>query len=59
MKSIGVTLQRIYLTKNCKKNIVRHPAKLSNILGKTKRNRDVTSKCFISDKGNQVPIVLS
>ena len=32
MKSIGVTLQRTYLTKNCKKNIVRHPAKLSNIL---------------------------
>ena len=32
MKSIGVTLQRTYLTKNCKKNIVRNPAKLFNIL---------------------------
>ena len=34
MKSIGVTLQRIYLTKNCKKkkNNVRYPTKLSNIL---------------------------
>ena len=35
MKSIDVTLQRTYLTKNCKKNIVGHPAKLSNILGRT------------------------
>ena len=33
MKSIGVTLQRIYLTKNCKKkHCVRNAAKLSNIL---------------------------
>ena len=31
MKSIGVTLQRNYLTKNCKNNNLRHPAKLSYI----------------------------
>ena len=35
MKSIGVTLQRTYLTKNCKITIVRDPAKLSNILDLT------------------------
>ena len=35
MKSIGVTLQRTYLTGTAKRNIVRHPAKLSNILGLT------------------------
>ena len=33
MKSIGVTLQRTYLTKSAKGNIVQNPAKLSNILG--------------------------
>ena len=32
MKSIGVTLQRTYLTKNYKKKHCAHPAKLSNIL---------------------------
>ena len=33
MKSIGVTLQRTYLTKkNAKVTIMRHPAKLSYIL---------------------------
>ena len=36
MKSIDVTLQRTYLTKNAKRNIVRHPAKLSNILEEIK-----------------------
>ena len=33
MKPIGVTLQRTYLTKTAKITIVRHPAKLSYILG--------------------------
>ena len=33
MKSIGVKLQRTFLQKTAKRNIVRHPAKLSNILG--------------------------
>ena len=50
MKSIGVTLKRTYLTKNCKKTQknkktktkkkqknVRHPAKLFNILVKIKK----------------------
>ena len=35
MKSKGVTLQRTYLAKTAKRNIVRHPAKLSNILVQT------------------------
>ena len=35
MKSIGVTLQRTYFTKKAKRNIVQHPAKLSNILART------------------------
>ena len=35
MKPIGVTLQHTYLTKNTKRNIVRHLAKLSNILDPT------------------------
>ena len=33
MKSIGATLQRTYLQKTAERNIVRHPAKLFNILG--------------------------
>ena len=32
MKSLDITFQRTYLRKICKRNIVRHPAKLSNIL---------------------------
>ena len=32
MKSMGVTLQRTYLTKNCKKKHCATPAKLFNIL---------------------------
>ena len=35
MKSIGVTLQRTYLTKNCKNQYLRHLAKLFNILDLT------------------------
>ena len=35
MKSISVTIQRTYLTKTAKRNIVQHPAKLSNILDQT------------------------
>ena len=35
MKSIDVTLQHTYLTKTAKRNIVQHPAKLSNILGQS------------------------
>ena len=37
MKSKVVTLQGTYLAKTVKRNIVPHPAKLSNILGKTKK----------------------
>ena len=38
MKSIGVTLQPTYLTENCKKSFVQHPARLSNTLVITKYN---------------------
>ena len=39
MKSMGVTLKRTYLTKNCiKKDIVRHLTKLFNILDIKKLN---------------------
>ena len=31
MKSIGATLQRTYLTKTAKRNILRHPSELFNI----------------------------
>ena len=38
MKSIGITLQRTY-QETAKRNIVRHPANLSNILEKTIRRK--------------------
>ena len=48
MKSIGVTLQRTYLTKTTNTNIVRHPAKFSNIL--------VLSKEFLEIQGLDVRV---
>ena len=39
MKSKVVMLQGSYLAKTVKRNFVRHPAKLSNILAKTKKQK--------------------
>ena len=42
MKSKVVTLQGTYLAKTVKRNIVPHPAKLSNILGKMEKLKSKT-----------------
>ena len=53
MKSIGVTLQRnVSYKKLQKRSIVRHPAKLSNILGRT-NDRKTNTRGIVSDKNNQ------
>ena len=46
MKSTGVKLQRTILQKTVKRNIVRHPAELSNILDGIKWNIGITSDIF-------------
>ena len=49
MKSKGVTLQRTYLAKTAKRNIVRHPAKLSNILVQTKNTKGSTKLKLLNE----------
>ena len=49
IKSIDVTLQRTYLKKTAKRNIVRRPGELFNILGSTK------SKITKDKHGRNVP----
>ena len=49
MNSIGVTLQRTYLAKTAKRNIVRHPAKLSNILVQTKNTKGSTKLKLLNE----------
>ena len=49
MKSKGVTLQRTYLAKIAKRNIVRHPAKLSNILVQTENTKGSTKLKLLNE----------
>ena len=49
MKSKGVTLQRTYLAKTAKRNIVRHPAKLSNILVQTENTEGSTKLKLLNE----------
>ena len=49
MKSKGVTLQHTYLAKTAKRNIVRHPAKLSNILVQTENTKGSTKLKLLNE----------